>query len=122
MSKRPSCELVEHESHLSAAPTPEILNRRETAAEFTSDILEMLRRESQLTELFLDLSQLTWISSAALNELIRLQTDARGLGVGIRIHRITDAVREVFQVTRLERSFRVDQADKSDDSMLEPIG
>ncbi|MEM6473683.1 MAG: STAS domain-containing protein, partial [Planctomycetota bacterium] len=50
-----------------------------------------------------------WISSAGLNQLINLQAEARTLGIRIRVRNLCEVLREVFQLTRLERAFQCEE-------------
>jgi len=55
--------------------------------------------------LFIDMSDIERITSEGLNELIGLNSEARGSGVSIQLLEVCPAVRDVFKLTRLERMF-----------------
>lgn len=62
------------------------------------------------SRLILDFKDVTMISSAALNVLIRLNRETRDRGIRLVLMDVHDGVREVFAVTRLERMFEFDSA------------
>jgi anti-anti-sigma factor len=55
--------------------------------------------------LFVDMSDIERITSEGLNELIGLNSEARGSGVSVQLLDVCPAVRDVFKLTRLERMF-----------------
>lgn len=59
----------------------------------------------------LDLGDVRAIASVALNHLIGFHTKARGQGIHVAITDVQPAVREVFEITRLDRVFRVASED-----------
>ena len=84
-----------------------MINRRKTAAQISHQVGAALDvpREQLITDLVIDLSDVAWISSVGLNELIGLQARARTSGVHLRLRSPTETVREVLRITRLERIF-----------------
>ena len=84
---------------------------RSIAAEITQLIEDFYGDESSADsvedrELSIDMSEISFMASVGLNELINLNRKARGQGVGLILSNVQDSVREVFALTRLERSFR----------------
>ncbi|TWU25002.1 putative anti-sigma factor antagonist BtrV [Novipirellula galeiformis] len=55
----------------------------------------------------LDLGDVDWLSSVGINELIQVNRKARKVGVKFVLTEVGDSVREVFELTRLERMFHV---------------
>ena len=55
--------------------------------------------------LFVDMSDIERITSEGLNELIGLNSEARGAGVSVQLLDVCPTVRDVFKLTRLERMF-----------------
>lgn len=55
----------------------------------------------------LDLGEVRSIASLALNHLIGFHAKARGQGLEVAITEVQPAVREVLEITRLDRVFRV---------------
>lgn len=93
-------------------PSAKLINRRESARQISSDVSAALKRKGECptTDVVMDLSDVGWISSAGINELIQLQTRSRAQGINFRLRATCDTVREVFRITRLERSFQFDSA------------
>ena len=60
---------------------------------------------SNLKEVYLDFGQIDQVSTAALSELIGINSSARSRGLRLVLLDVQEAVREVFAVTRLERLF-----------------
>ncbi len=61
------------------------------------------------SRLHLDFSQIERISSAGLNGLVRLRSRTRSLGFEMVLVNLPPSVREVFELTRLERVFNLDE-------------
>lgn len=53
----------------------------------------------------LDFTHVDRINTAALNELIRLNSEARNRGIRFELLDVQQTVRNVFELTRLERMF-----------------
>ncbi|QDV42935.1 STAS domain protein [Stieleria neptunia] len=92
------------------SPSLKVINRRKSARKISSKVSAALDqpRERLVTDVIVDLGQVTWISSAGLNELIRLQAQSRASGIHLRLRSLNEAVRDVFRITRLERIFEFD--------------
>ncbi len=93
------------------SPSLKVINRRKLARKISSKVSDALDqpREQLVTDVIVDLGQVTWISSAGLNELIRLQAQSRASGIHFRLRSLNEAVRDVFRITRLERIFDFDE-------------
>jgi anti-anti-sigma factor len=92
-------------------PSAKLINRRRSANRITSEVSAALQRrpgECPMTDVVMDMSQVGWLSSAGLNELIRLQAQSRASGIKFRLRSTSETVREVFRITRLERTFQFD--------------
>ena len=57
----------------------------------------------------IDLASLGWIGSVGLNELISMNRSARNRGVRIVLLNVQETLRNIFQLTRLERMFEFEQ-------------
>ncbi len=68
------------------------------------------RSSGGVSRLHLDFKEVTMISSAALNVLIRLNRQTRDRGIQLVLMDVHQSVREVFTVTRLERMFEFDSS------------
>lgn len=84
---------------------------RSIAAEITQLIKEFYGDETtadgvENRELSIDMSGINVLASVGLNELINLNRKARGQGVGLILSNVQESVREIFALTRLERSFQ----------------
>ena len=55
----------------------------------------------------LDFDDIDGLSSAALNQLIGINSKARSCGVRLVLTNVNDSVRDVFELTRLERMFEL---------------
>lgn len=63
--------------------------------------------EQQRTQLLLNFEGVEFLSSAALNKLITLQTRVKRAGGAVRICNLHPQIREVFAITRLDRMFEI---------------
>lgn len=66
--------------------------------------------------LLVDMTDIESITSEGLNELIALNSEARGLGVSVRLLEVCTSVRDVFKLTRLERMFEFGSLESSTES------
>lgn len=91
-------------------PSTKVINRRRSARHITAKVAAALAKSAptSMTDVVMDLSDVAWISSAGLNELIQLQAHSRASGINFRLRSTTETVREVFRITRLERIFEFD--------------
>ncbi|MCC9599053.1 STAS domain-containing protein [Stieleria sp. JC731] len=101
------------DSVLVAAPTTKGISTRKLAKYFSADIEEHLTAalENPFRRVIVDLSNVQWISSAGLNELIHLQSMIRSSGTELQLLGLCETVRDVFRITRLERFFDVERSE-----------
>jgi anti-anti-sigma factor len=66
------------------------------------------RTTHQVAQLHLDLKSVKGITSAGLNELIGINSQARNRGIRLVLLDVQESVREIFSLTRLERMFEFD--------------
>jgi anti-anti-sigma factor len=89
--------------------TSEHLNRLDTAREIGLQLIELIDNCRTLAGdqdcLNLDFSHIDRISSAGLNELIGINSQARSHGVRMVLVNVPKPIREIFAMTRLERLF-----------------
>jgi len=89
--------------------SPEDFNRFETARQISWQLTQLLEdqanRENRDHRLNLDFKDVGWISSAGLNELIGIHSQARSHGVRVVLLDVPKTVRDIFALTRLERIF-----------------
>lgn len=85
------------------------LNGVNTARQLAVHIGELMDSlptgESEDHCLKLDFTNVDRINSAALAQLIRLNSEARNLGIRFELLDVQQTVRNVFEMTRLERMF-----------------
>ncbi len=62
----------------------------------------------EAAQLHLDLKSVNGITSAGLNELIGINSQARNRGIRLVLLDVQESVREIFNLTRLERMFEFD--------------
>ena len=112
MSSHSAIEIQFHQSEMVVYPNQKTINRPKLARKFSSAVRSALDspRQNMVTDLVLDLSQIASISSAGLNELIRIHSDSRAAGVSVRFRSLQENVVEVFRITRLERIFDFESA------------
>ena len=108
-----SCHLANDPVTLQNAETTitvdqEHLNQIGSGLELANQLKTMVRKfatPSATLEVKLDLKSIERISSAGVNELIGIHTEARSRGVRLVLLNVSESVREVFSLTRLERIF-----------------
>lgn len=87
----------------------EHINRMDTARQIGGQVSELLDSETwskaEADCLNLDFKEIHWISSAALNELIGINSTARSQGIKLILLDVPKNVRDIFALTRLERMF-----------------
>ena len=68
-------------------PSTKVINRRKSARQITSKVSAALQDSEQppMKGVVMDLSDVAWISSAGLNELIQLQARSRASGVKFKL-------------------------------------
>ncbi len=74
------------------------------------DILDEATEPSSNLDVMLDFQWIEKITSIGLNELIKINTEARRRGVRIILGNVSKTVREIFALTRLERLFEFEVA------------
>ncbi|MDV6031337.1 MAG: STAS domain-containing protein [Phycisphaera sp. RhM] len=118
MTQATAVEIHFHDCSLVVSPSLKVINRRKSARKISSKVNAALDqpREHTVTDVIIDLGQVTWISSAGLNELIRLRAQSRASGIHLRLRSLNEAVRDVFRITRLERIFEFDE-----NPVIEPV-
>ncbi len=112
MGKASSVEIRFHESQMIVSPAINAINRPPSEGAMATEIDAALDqpRDDMVTDLVMDLGQVTWISSAGLNELIRLQARSRASGMSFRLRGLTESVQDVIRITRLERVFSIESS------------
>ncbi|TWT55082.1 STAS domain protein [Rubripirellula amarantea] len=88
------------------------LSRCESARKLSSDVCSLVEEiaecdgsDDEQSHLNLDFASVDRITSAGLNGLIRMNTKFRSHGVRLVLVNVPTPVREVFELTRLERMF-----------------
>ena len=86
------------------------LNRLGAGREITVHLEELAFEETtrEAAQLNLDLKKVEGITSAGLNELIGINSQARNRGIRLVLLDVQESVREIFNLTRLERMFEFD--------------
>jgi anti-sigma B factor antagonist len=69
--------------------------------------LESILRASRSKNLLIDLSQLQYVSSNALNRLIDLQALISGAGGRLKLCGLRPEIAEIFAITHLDRHFEI---------------
>ena len=72
-----------------------------------AEIEQLFQSDQSIESLTIDLHEIDWLGSMALNQLISIQTLSRKTGIPIRVMNVSDSAREIFKLTRLERMFDV---------------
>lgn len=84
------------------------LNRIGSGAELANQLKEMVTDGEPTSDpiaVNLDLQWIERITSVGLNELIGINAAARSRGIRLVLLNVSESVREVFSLTRLERMF-----------------
>ncbi|KAA5540012.1 STAS domain-containing protein [Roseiconus nitratireducens] len=111
MTKAEQIDIRHDGRKLIILPTSGTINRSKEARKLTARIDKAIegRHSSPLTDLVVDLTNVSWISSAGLNALIRIRRCSTASGVSMHLSSINETVRDVFRITRLERIFLLDE-------------
>ncbi len=72
-----------------------------------NDELNQLAEQADSRELLLNLENVRFLSSAAINKLIVLDKRIKSQGGQIRLTSLRPEVRDVFSITNLDRLFRI---------------
>lgn len=72
-----------------------------------NDELNSVAEESKAGGLLLDMENVRFLSSAALNKLIVLENRVKSIGGEIRLSNLRPEVRDVFSITNLDRLFSI---------------
>jgi anti-sigma B factor antagonist len=98
------------ESELVVSPNPKLINHRKTAKQLSKAIQRAFQQHDGegVRRVVLNMEDVSWISSAGLNELIRLQSLSRSHGLRLRLKSLSETLQDVFRITRLERTFDCD--------------
>jgi anti-sigma B factor antagonist len=107
--ERSSCPRCE--SLFSWKRTPDALvvrmHRNEIDRE-TVNRLENLLKNQGGEQIILDFAETNYLSSATLGELVRLKKRVIAVGAELRLCGIHPDLRELFEITRLDRVFRIE--------------
>ncbi|MEL6105045.1 MAG: STAS domain-containing protein [Planctomycetota bacterium] len=112
------CELV-------LLPTENALHGGQIGRSMTVEVDRLLLepRPEMVTDVVVNMEQIHAITSVGLNELIYLKQRASRCGVGVKLRSVSDEVRQVIQITRLERIFELEEnamaPSASDDGTLD---
>ncbi|MCH1494973.1 MAG: STAS domain-containing protein [Rubripirellula sp.] len=74
------------------------------------DLLEDNQNESRELQVLLDFQWIEKITSIGLNELIRINSEAKRRDIQIVLGNVTQTVRDILALTRLERLFVFESA------------
>ena len=112
MSQFELIQIVAEGSRTTISFSSEHLNRRDTARQIAGQLSEHLLTSSTESHhsgvLKIDFGDIDRLSSAGLNALIGINSQARNRGVRLVLLDVQAAVRDVFTLTRLERLFEFD--------------
>ena len=75
-------------------------------ADFGNSVLEFAKDKSAL-QLLLSFENITYMSSAALTELLRINEALKASSGSVRLCNLTNDIRKVFQITNLDRMFAI---------------
>lgn len=78
---------------------------------FRTAVLPLVTAENNTVRI--DLSQVAFVDSSALAELVRLQKAAAALGGEVILTQLSDPVRVILEITDLAEVFTIDDADTS---------
>ncbi|MEO1528492.1 MAG: STAS domain-containing protein [Planctomycetota bacterium] len=107
------CEMI-------LSPTALAMNEPVSVRAMTDSVDRLLNepRPNLITDLIVDFAQIERITSVGLNELIQLKQRVGRSGVGVKLRSVTEDVRQVFQITRLERIFDLVEVSPTESSAL----
>ena len=113
MSQADLFRVVEEGNHWVVVLRPEHLNQGGAAQEIgvrLSPLFEEAGSSDRGGRLSLDFGEVDRITSVGLNELIGISSLTRSWGIQLVLLEVCDTVREVFELTRLERMFEFDSS------------
>lgn len=109
MSESMPLNIAREGAQLTVKLSPETVNRFEEIRRMGSRIAEALEQsesnDSLVDHVVLDFSSVDRISSAGLNGLIMINSKSRIHGVHVVLSNVSTQIRDVFELTRLERMF-----------------
>lgn len=113
-------EIVFHGCEVVVSPMGKSMCRLKSARLMSEEIDRVLDqpRPDLVTDLVMDLKNVTSITSAGLNELIQIQKRSRASGVVMRLKSLNENLMDVFRITRLERFFELDAVSEDFDSKV----
>ena len=87
------------------------MNEPSSVKSMTTTVDQLLNepRPNLVTDLVINLEQIGLITSVGLNELIHLKQRAGRCGVSVKLRSVAQDVRQIFQITRLERIFDLEE-------------
>jgi anti-anti-sigma factor len=96
-------------AHKTVSFSPTHLDSVDSARQVAGHVSELLNSDrsetSQHSHLNLDFKNIDRLSSAWLNALIGINSEARNRGIRVVLLDVQQSVRDIFEVTRLERMF-----------------
>lgn len=118
MGKSDKTEIVFHGCEIVVSPVARSMSRLKSARLMSAEIDSVLDqpRPDLVTDLVMDLKNVTSITSVGLNELIQIQKRSRASGVVMRLKSLNENLLDVFRITRLERFFELDAVPGSSSS------
>lgn len=81
--------------------------------DFGNEVLSYLEQHAG-TQLLLSFERVTYMSSAALTELLRINQAQRDAGDTVRLCSLSPIIRNVFEITNLEKLFYIHDDDDVD--------
>ena len=113
-------KVIKHGTGTTVSISPHHLSRYESARQLSEEVCSLVKEcagdeefGEDTDQLILDLASVDRISSAGLNGLIQMNSKSRSQGVRLVLVNVSSSVREVFELTRLERMFEFAPGDSS---------
>jgi len=109
MSQLELIRITERGTATTVSFSSEHINEIETARQIGWQLIELISNGRETNDenglLYLDFKEIHRITSAGLNELIGINSQARSNGVRLVLVDVPPSVRDVFALTRIERMF-----------------
>lgn len=107
----------ETETMVIATLTPEANLDAEGSRDFGDEVVSFIEKHPG-TRLLLNFQNITYLSSAALSELLRINEAAQNTGGAVQLCGLSKEIHKVFEVTQLSNVFKVNPDEEVEKTIM----